>query len=818
MTLGNLSLSYPDSKKFSILYQTVNGGNTPFYYGTFLGKSLSTTDGTSFTFHSDGNSRYMSAIELGSSGINFYSNTQAATTDQTGITFNELLSSRVMTVAAVNGSAGRVGIGSASPGVELDVIGTVRATTLTGAGSGITALNMDNAGSGTLAVARGGTGVTTSTGTGSVVLSAGPTFTGTVTAATVTSIATPAAAANVLTVRGSSTAGNVVQFSNTAGGTFIMTRAGYVGIGTTDPGCFLDFKRSGNYNQIISLAGGTGTASSTATDFVGFGIIGTISLRYQSASAGSGGHYWYNGASEYMRLITIAGYPALGIGTSPSYSLDIGTPTSSTHTLRLQAASTTTGTMGTSIRMIEAASDQYGFSFQNLSGSRLGIFRHSGSSAGAEVISIKRDSLGVGIGTTNPGGPLQIYNANSTANDPRASHLDCWNPTNSAGQSSIITSRIGGSAAGNTYYSMDVSGSYGFSIGMAANSSRLQFRDTWNFLGNERMSILGSGNVGIGTTNPTQVLEVNGNARITGSSSKARLVLGPAPSTTNLDYCSLIETEYNIASNYYSQMKFYTHNTTSTAGDPTFAMIIDYKQGVGIGTANPVNWFGQACKASVFGSSVDSSAFHVDSGSMSAGDLITMAKRYNFNYLIRMDSTPNSYPANFLFFATNNGANNPGTITATNATTMVYGSTSDYRIKSNVVPLSNSIEFINKLRPVNFTFNENPTEVVGGFIAHEIQELIPHAVTGVKDDVDENGKMRIQNLDVSFVTPYLTAAVKDLVAKNTALETQLQTAQNDIDLLESRLAAIEALISTNTSADVEPTTGGTRADALLSQV
>ena len=60
----------------------------------------------------------------------------------------------------------------------------VTATTLTGAGSGITALNMGNAGSGTLAVARGGTGTTTSTGTGSVVLSASPTLTGTTSVAT----------------------------------------------------------------------------------------------------------------------------------------------------------------------------------------------------------------------------------------------------------------------------------------------------------------------------------------------------------------------------------------------------------------------------------------------------------------------------------------------------------------------------------------------------------------------------------------------------------------------------------------------------------
>jgi hypothetical protein len=116
----------------------------------------------------------------------------------------------------------------------------------------------------------------------------------------------------------------------------------------------------------------------------------------------------------------------------------------------------------------------------------------------------------VGIGTPSPGAPLTVYNADSTGNDPRYSHIDCWNPTNSAGQCSIIASRIGGSAAGQTYYSLDVSGSYGFSMGMSGASSRLQFRNSWNFTGSEVMTIEGGGDVGIGTNNPQTKLHVAG--------------------------------------------------------------------------------------------------------------------------------------------------------------------------------------------------------------------------------------------------------------------------------------------------------------------
>lgn len=93
--------------------------------------------------------------------------------------------------------ANRIGVGTAPAGAA----GTVTATTITGAhtgnGSGLTNLDAGNIATGTLAVARGGTGVTSSTGTGSVVLSASPTLTGTTTAATIAATAVTVGGNNV---------------------------------------------------------------------------------------------------------------------------------------------------------------------------------------------------------------------------------------------------------------------------------------------------------------------------------------------------------------------------------------------------------------------------------------------------------------------------------------------------------------------------------------------------------------------------------------------------------------------------------------------
>lgn len=123
---------------------------------------------------------------------------------------------------------------------------TVAATTLTGAGSGITSLDAGNVSAGTLAVARGGTGTTTSTGTGNVVLSASPTFTGTITGGTFSGTHT-----------GDGSALTALNGSNVASGTVAAARVANIDLAATGNG--------GITGTLPVSHGGTGVTTSTGT-------------------------------------------------------------------------------------------------------------------------------------------------------------------------------------------------------------------------------------------------------------------------------------------------------------------------------------------------------------------------------------------------------------------------------------------------------------------------------------------------------------------------------------------------------------------------
>jgi len=105
-----------------------------------------------------------------------------------------------------------------------------------------------------------------------------------------------------------------------------------------------------------------------------------------------------------------------------------------------------------------------------------------------------------------------------------------------------------------------------------------------------------------------------------------------------------------------------------------------------------------------------------------------------------------------------------------------YNTSSDYRLKEDIIEMDGSIDRLKALKPCNFRWKSDGTRV-DGFIAHEAQEVVPEAVTGTKDAVDEEGNPDYQGIDQAKLVPLLTKALQEAVAK--------------IESLEARVAALE---------------------------
>ncbi len=110
-----------------------------------------------------------------------------------------------------------------------------------------------------------------------------------------------------------------------------------------------------------------------------------------------------------------------------------------------------------------------------------------------------------------------------------------------------------------------------------------------------------------------------------------------------------------------------------------------------------------------------------------------------------------------------------------NGNSTSYNSGSDYRLKENVVGIAGALDAVQSMRPVTFTWKYSPTSgVFSGFIAHELQEVWPEAVSGEKDAVCSDGETPdYQAVDQSKLVPLLVAAVQELKAENDALKARI---------------------------------------------
>jgi len=112
-----------------------------------------------------------------------------------------------------------------------------------------------------------------------------------------------------------------------------------------------------------------------------------------------------------------------------------------------------------------------------------------------------------------------------------------------------------------------------------------------------------------------------------------------------------------------------------------------------------------------------------------------------------------------------------GSITTTTSNT-AFNTSSDYRLKENVQPFSGGLATISALKPVRYDWISDKS-AGEGFIAHELQEIIPQAVHGKKNAVDDKGNIKPQGVDYSKIVVHLVAACQELSAKNDALEVRL---------------------------------------------
>ena len=117
-----------------------------------------------------------------------------------------------------------------------------------------------------------------------------------------------------------------------------------------------------------------------------------------------------------------------------------------------------------------------------------------------------------------------------------------------------------------------------------------------------------------------------------------------------------------------------------------------------------------------------------------------------------------------------------GSITVTTSGT-AYVTTSDYRLKENIAPMTGALATVAQLKPVTYTWKGHGAEGQG-FIAHELAEVVPDCVSGEKDAVDEEGKPVYQGIDTSFLVATLTAAIQEQQALITSLTARLDALEN----------------------------------------
>jgi hypothetical protein len=360
--------------------------------------------------------------------------------------------------------------------------------------------------------------------------------------------------------------------------------------------------------------------------------------------------------------------------------------------------------------------------------------------AGTDAITINA-SQQVGIGISSPRAPLHIQ--------PSGGASDDFNLLVSQYRPNIVLEDI---TVSSTDFQLFVDG------------DDLQFRygdaSTDTKLANEAMRI-SNGNVGIGTSSPDADLTISSGGGemihlISSHSNKAHIEaeagngsmwrLGTVDSNPDVRLEAMDAT---------GEIKFLT-------GGSNVRLRIDSNGGVEIGTYNGAG--------------------------LSRGFIVDPSINAN-GYRIRSSVTTSSNLAHYQFFNTN------GVVGAirTTGTATAYDTSSDHRLKENITADWDATTRLKQLNPVRFNFIADADTTVDGFLAHEVQSVVPEAISGTHNEVevwqdgeelpdgvsvgdnklDDDGNTIpvYQGIDQSKLVPLLVKTIQELEARIVALET-----------------------------------------------
>ena len=163
--------------------------------------------------------------------------------------------------------------------------------------------------------------------------------------------------------------------------------------------------------------------------------------------------------------------------------------------------------------------------------------------------------------------------------------------------------------------------------------------------------------------------------------------------------------------------------------------------------------------------------------SLRGGDSVIFSRNSDAGETVQVSRNSNDGP--FIQFRSGDSGNasSIGNISKSGSS-IVYNTSSDYRLKENEVAISDGITRIKLLKPYRFNFKSHPSKTIDGFFAHEVTPSVPEAITGSKDEVDSDNNPVYQGIDQSKIVPLLTAALQEAISK--------------IEVLETKVAALEA--------------------------